>query len=247
MEETLQQVWAILTTIFTNLMNPDAWQEVLRRPGVFWAVFIATTLIIFTETGLLVGFFLPGDSLLVTLGIVAAAADDWPVAVLVASLCVAAVVGDSVGYLIGYKAGPRLFQREKSFFFRKDYLLMAQDFYTRHGGKTIIIARFMPIIRTFAPVVAGIGKMDYKRFLFFNVIGGVAWIASMFFLGYTLHLWLEPMLKPILGENFKVAKAIDKIVIVIVLLSVAPMGYKALTSWLSKRKAARSSIQTPVA
>ena len=243
MDETLQQVWAILVQIVMNLTNPDAWTEAFSRPGVFWAVFIAVNLIVFTETGLLVGFFLPGDSLLVTLGIVAALPDvGWPAHWLVLSLCASAVVGDSVGYWIGHKAGPRLFQREDSFFFRRNHLLAAQAFYERHGGKTIIIARFMPFVRTFAPVVAGIGRMEYRRFLAYNVIGGVAWIVSMFLLGYTLHLWADPLLKPVFGPDFKVAKQIDKVVILIVLLSVLPLLYKGGKGYLAKRRAARLAL-----
>src|SRR5579885_3621488 len=164
MEDTLQQVWAILVHIVTNLTNPDAWREVLEKPEVFWAAFIAVTLIVFTETGLLVGFFLPGDSLLVTVGIVAHGAG-WPVQWMIPAFWAAAVLGDSCGYLIGRTAGPRLFQKEKSFFFRKDYLLAAHEFYERHGGKTIVLAKFVPIIRTFVPVVAGIGRMGYRRLL----------------------------------------------------------------------------------
>jgi membrane-associated protein len=236
MEDTLQQVWAILVQIVTNLTNPDAWRQVLERPEVFWAAFIAVTLIVFTETGLLVGFFMPGDSLLVTVGIVSHAAG-WPVHVLIPSLCLAAVLGDSCGCLIGSKAGPRLFRKEKSLLFRKDYLLMAQEFYDRHGGKTIILAKFVPIIRTFAPVVAGMGRMPYRRFLPYAVVGAVCWIASMILLGYTLHLWLDPLLKPIFGPDFRVAKQIDKVIIVIVLLSVLPIAYKGSKGWLAKRRA----------
>jgi membrane-associated protein len=236
MEDTLQQVWAILVQIVTNLTNPDAWKAVLEKPEVQWAAFIAVTLIVFTETGLLVGFFLPGDSLLVTVGIVASAAG-WPVHVLIPMLCAAAILGDSCGYLIGSKAGPRLFRKEKSFFFRKDYLLMAQEFYERHGGKTIILAKFVPIIRTFAPVVAGIGRMPYRRFLPFAVAGAVSWIVSMILLGYTLHLWLDPLLRPIFGPDFRVAKQIDKVIIVIVLLSVLPIAYKGGKGWMAKRRA----------
>jgi|YNPBryunderm2012_1023409.scaffolds.fasta_scaffold17242_3 membrane-associated protein len=241
MEEFLTQVWQILSQIILNLTNPDAWRVVLARPEVFWAAFVAVNLIVFTETGLLVGFFLPGDSLLVTLGIVAQGVgwDSQLVTVLVASLCLAAVVGDSVGYWIGFKAGPRLFQRDESRFFAKKHLLAAQDFYIRHGGKTIIIARFMPFLRTFAPVVAGIGRMEYRRFLAFNIVGGVAWILSMFLLGYTLHLWLDPLLRPLFGQQFRVEKQIDKVIIIIVGLSVAPMIYKAGRSWLMARRTPR--------
>jgi membrane-associated protein len=238
MEDTLTQVWQIVTHILANLLNPDAWQDVLRQPGVFWAAFIAVTLIVFTETGLLVGFFLPGDSLLVTVGMVAYVAG-WPVHWLLLSLPLAAILGDSLGYLIGRQAGPRLFQREKSFFFRKDYLLLAQEFYQRHGGKTIILAKFVPIIRTFAPVVAGIGRMGYRRFLPYTVVGSTCWTVSMILLGYTLHFWLEPLLKPIFGEKFQVAKQIDKVIVVVVLVSILPILYKAGKGWLAKRKAAR--------
>src|SRR4029079_4968695 len=134
--------------------------------------FVVLTVVIFTETGLLVGFFLPGDSLLVTVGLVCAAPTcEWSLPLLLAILCTAAVVGDSVGYSIGYKTGPKIFNREKSWFFHKDHLVLAQQFYEKHGGKTIILARFMPILRTFAPVVAGVGQMEYRRFLFYNVFG----------------------------------------------------------------------------
>ena len=104
---------------------------------------------------------------------------------MLSTLCLSAIVGDSVGYSIGFKTGPKIFRREKSLFFNKDHLLKAQQFYERHGGKTIILARFMPIIRTFAPVVAGVGRMEYRRFLFFNVFGGIGWVCSMVLIGYS--------------------------------------------------------------
>jgi membrane-associated protein len=236
MEELFTQVGGLLTTVVTNLTNPDAWREALSAPGVVVAAFIVLNLIVFTETGLLFGFFLPGDSLLVTAGIVGHAVG-WPIQWLIPTLCGAALLGDSSGYLIGSKVGPRLFTKEKSFFFRKDYLLMAQDFYARHGGKTIILAKFIPIIRTFAPVVAGAGKMPYRRFVAFSVVGVLSWITSMIMLGYTLHLWLEPILEGIFGRKIEVARNIDKVVIVIILLSVIPIGWK----WWTHRKAARSA------
>jgi membrane-associated protein len=142
-----------------------------------------------------------------------------------------------VGYWIGYKAGPPIFNRPSSRFFKADHLQAAKAFFDLHGGKTIIIARFMPFIRTFAPVVAGAARMEYKRFLLFNVVGGVGWVFSMILLGYTLHIWLDPLLKPIFGENFQVAKHIDKVVILIVLASVAPLAWK----WWSHRKIAKNA------
>ena len=139
--------------------------------------------IVFAETGLLVGFFLPGDSLLVTAGIFCTSANPTGTPLLnIVSLnvvvIVAAIIGDTVGYWIGAKAGPKIFTREKSLFFSRKHLLRTKEFYERHGGKTIIIARFMPIIRTFAPVVAGVGKMSYRRFVSYNVFGGIGWVAQ---------------------------------------------------------------------
>lgn len=238
MEELFTQVGDLLIKVVTNLTNPDAWREALSAPGVVLAAFIVLNLIVFTETGLLFGFFLPGDSLLVTAGIVAQAAD-WPIQWLIPTLCLAAILGDSSGYLIGMQAGRRLFTKEKSFFFRKDYLVMAQDFYTRHGGKTIILAKFIPIIRTFAPVVAGAGRMRYRRFVAFSVVGAISWITSMILLGYTLHLWLEPILEGIFGRKVEVARNIDKVIIVIIGLSVLPIAWK----WWSHRKAAKAAKQ----
>ena len=237
MEETFAQVGQIIVHIVSNLTNPDAWKEVLQKPEVFWAAFIAVTLIVFTETGLLVGFFLPGDSLLVTVGVVAWGAG-WPIHWLIPALWVAAIVGDSCGYFIGSKAGPKLFQREKSFLFRKDYLLAAQEFYERHGGKTIILAKFVPIIRTFAPVVAGAGAMPYRRFLAFSIVGALSWITSMILLGYTLALWLDPLLKPIFGDDFRIEKKIDKVIIVVIGISVLPIVIKAAKNWMARRKTA---------
>ena len=145
----------------------------------------ALTAIVFTETGLFVGFFLPGDSLLVTAGIFAATGDLdlWTLNVV---LSLAAILGDTVGYGIGFKSGPMIFTRENSLFFNRKHLITAKEFYDQYGGFTIFIARFIPIIRTFAPVVAGVGKMKYRRFIAYNVFGGIFWVMSMTFVGYFL-------------------------------------------------------------
>ena len=145
----------------------------------------ALTAIVFTETGLLVGFFLPGDSLLVTAGIFAARGDLdlWTLNVV---LSLAAIFGDTVGYGIGFKSGPMIFTRENSLFFNRKHLVTAKEFYDQYGGFTIFIARFIPILRTFAPVVAGVGKMKYRRFIAYNVFGGIFWVMSMTFVGYFL-------------------------------------------------------------
>ena len=203
------------------------------------------SIIVFTETGLLVGFFLPGDSLLVTAGIVAWASN-WPIHWLIPMLCIAAIMGNNVGYLIGFKSGPRLFYKEKSFFFRKDHLLAAEAFYEKHGGKTIILAQFMPIIRTFAPVVAGIGRMKHRRFVAYTIFGGIFWVSSMVLLGYMLTPVLDPMLKPIFGEAFQVQKHIEKVIILVVLISIAPGGYAGLKTWIKRRKAAKILPPAPV-
>ena len=182
---------------------------------VQWAGYVGLTLIIFAETGLLVGFFLPGDSLLVTAGLLAAdPAFGLNVWLLGLILTVAAIVGDTVGYHVGKATGPRIFTRENS--------LKAQAFYEKHGGKTIIIARFMPIVRTFAPVVAGVGQMRYASFLAYNVVGGVLWIWSMLLTGFVLA-------KTVPG----VAKHVEKVILVVVFLSILP----GIIAWWRNRGA----------
>lgn len=139
--------------------------------------------IVFAESGLLIGFFLPGDSLLFTAGILASQ-HYFDIVVLCVVLFVAAVAGDNVGYAFGRRMGPRIFKREDSLFFHKDHIQKAQQFFHRHGGKTIIIARFVPVVRTFAPIVAGVGHMEYKRFFAYNVVGGFVWTVGLALLGY---------------------------------------------------------------
>lgn len=176
-----------------------------------WGGYLVLVAIVFTETGLLVGFFLPGDSLLITAGLVAAAGglNIWWINVL---LAVAAVSGDSVGYAIGARIGPRLFTREKSLLFNPAHVERTRRFYARHGAKTIVIARFVPIIRTFAPVVAGVGTMEYRRFLVYNVAGGVGWVTSMTWAGYLLGRAI-----PNIGEYVHV------VVVIVIVLSVIPI------------------------
>ena len=234
----MEQLFIQIQDVFLNLFNSQALMQTLGQPEIMLAAFIALNVIVFTETGLLIGFFLPGDSLLVTAGIVAWNSA-WPLLILLLTLCISAILGDSVGYYIGYRSGPRLFNREKSWLFRKDYLETARQFYEKHGGKTIIIARFIPIIRTFAPVVAGAGKMHYKRFIVFNILGGVGWVTSMIMLGYFLTPVLDPRLKLIFGEGFQIQKHIEKVIILVVFLSISPGLYAVCKTWLQKRKTAR--------
>lgn len=141
--------------------------------------------IVFAESGLFVGFFLPGDSLLFTAGFLASQGYG-NIAALVPLCFIAAVLGDSFGYAFGRRVGPRIFTREDSLFFRKAYITRTQKFYERYGGKTIILARFMPVVRTFAPIFAGVGTMRYSMFFFYNVIGGFLWAVGLTLLGYTL-------------------------------------------------------------
>ena len=191
--------------------------------------------IVFAATGLMVGFFLPGDSLLVTAGIFCTSANPTGkpllnIVTLNLVVMVAAIVGDTLGYWIGAKAGPKIFSREKSLFFSRKHLLRTKEFYERHGGKTIIIARFVPIIRTFAPVVAGVGNMSYRRFIRYNVFGGIGWSLSMTMLGFTLGK-IHP----------QITKQIDKVIIVIIAVSLMPM----VISYLLNRRKKAPPATTP--
>jgi membrane-associated protein len=184
--------------------------ELIRLVGLYGLMFI-----VFAETGLLVGFFLPGDSLLVTAGLFAARGD-LNVATLIVTLSAAGIAGDATGYYIGRKAGETLYRRPDSFFFRRDHLIRTHAFYERHGGKTIVIARFMPVVRTFAPVVAGAAGMGYPRFAAFNVVGGILWVISMTLIGYFLGLAVPNL-----------EQRIHLVVAVVIFLSLLP----AMIGW----------------
>lgn len=177
---------------------------------------IGIALVIFAESGLLIGFFLPGDSLLFTAGfLVQTGYLPVNIHLLVIILFLAAVIGDSVGYTFGRKLGPHIFKKPDSLLFRQENIKTAQDFYEKHGGKTIIIARFIPIVRTFAPVVAGVGKMNYRHFLMFNVVGGLLWAAGITYIGYFAGAGLTRM-------GIEIDAILLPIVAVIILLSIAP-------------------------
>jgi len=231
-------LWTFIKEIFSNLFNSRELIRILGNPHFVVFAFVVLNVIVFTETGLLIGFFLPGDSLLVTAGLVAYLSG-WNVPLLLGTLCIAAIVGDGVGYLIGFKSGPKIFNREESWLFHRDHLLKAQRFYEKHGGKTIILARFMPIIRTFAPVVAGVGKMNYPRFLAFNIVGGIGWVFSMILIGYFLPTVINPALRPIFGNGFDVQDHVEKVVILVVLLSISPGIYV----WLRSKFAGKAPQQ----
>jgi membrane-associated protein len=150
-----------------------------------WGGHVVLVAIVFCETGLMAGFFLPGDSLLVTAGLIAAAGA-LNIRLLLTELTLAAILGDQLNYFAGRQIGPKIFRKEQSLFFRKDYLLRTKAFYEKYGTKTIVLARFVPIIRTFAPGVAGVGQMRYPRFLGFDIFGGFAWVFTMTLTGYFL-------------------------------------------------------------
>lgn len=173
--------------------------------------------IVFAETGLLMGFFLPGDSLLFTVGVVAAGGHLNIVLINIA-LMAAAIIGDGVGYYLGRRTGPAIFNRPDSRLFKQEYLRRTEEFYAKHGGKTIIYARFVPIVRTFAPFIAGVGQMSYARFLSFNVFGGIGWVLGLTMLGYWVGGW------DIVRRNF------EKVIFGIILISVLPIVFEYLRS-----------------
>ena len=206
--EVLRDAAELLYGVLTGKVSLDAL--------VRWGGYVVLTAIVFVETGLLVGFFLPGDSLLITAGLVAAtgALNIWWLNVL---LITAAIVGDSVGYAIGRRLGPALFTRPKSRLFNPKHIERTRRFYERHGAKTIVIARFVPIVRTFAPVVAGVGLMDYRRFITYNVVGGVGWVVSMTWAGYLLGRAIPD-----------INRHIHIIVVIVIVLSVIPIAVEIL-------------------
>jgi membrane-associated protein len=189
-----------------------------------WGGLLLICTIVFVETGLFVGFFLPGDSLLVTAGVFAAAGHvslGW--LMVLGSLC--AVVGDQVGYWIGRSAGSALYSRPDSFFFRKKHLQHAHDFYEKYGGKTIVLARFVPVVRTFAPAVAGAADMNYRKFVSYNIFGGVLWVCSMAAVGYFLGSAIPD-----------VDRHIHLIIVIVVFLSILPPAIEALRHRKSARR-----------
>ena len=203
-----------MNELWSNLYRFD---ELIR-----WGGPAVLALIVFAETGLLAGFFLPGDSLLVTAGLIASREGTMNIWWLVSLLSVAAITGDSTGYAIGYHLGPRLFHREDSRFFKKSHLLRTQRFYERHGAKMIVLARFAPILRTCAPTVAGAVKMRYRTFLLFNVIGGVAWASGMTLCGFFL------------GRSFpNIEQHVHWVIAVVILLSLIPI----VREWMRSRRA----------
>lgn len=192
-----------------SLKDPDKLINLLSTVLSGWYGYAALFLIVFSETGLLVGFFLPGDSLLFTVGVVCGAGQLNLLAVNIV-LMLAAILGDSTGYLLGRHTGPRIFSRKDSRLFKQEYVTRTHAFYEKYGGKTIIFARFVPIVRTFAAFIAGVGKMPYLKFLPFSVCGGIGWIFCMTMTGY------------LLGQVQFVRRNFDAVIVLIVFLSLLP-------------------------
>jgi membrane-associated protein len=188
-----------------DLLHPDKLIEAFGTIGLF--------LIIFAESGLFFGFFLPGDSLLFTAGVLCAKPDSplWPLPVVLVGVAGAAILGDQVGYVFGRRVGPAIFRRPDSRLFKQAHVEKAQLYFEEHGPKTILLARFVPIVRTFAPIVAGVGKMNYRVFLTYNVMGGLLWGVGITSLGYAL------------GEAVDIDKYLLPIIFVIILISVIPV------------------------
>lgn len=177
---------------------------------------IGVAAVVFAESGLLIGFFLPGDSLLFTTGFLIHSGI-LPVNIHLAVFIIflAAVLGDTAGYWFGRKAGPRIFKKPDARLFKQEYVQRAQDFYEKHGGKTIIIARFIPIVRTFAPIVAGTGRMNYRKFLTYNIVGGFLWAVGVTYLGYFLGAWFEHL-------GIDIDHVLLPIILLIIFISVLP-------------------------
>ena len=212
MSELLQLIEQFFETVYNV-------PELIRIGGL-----VGLIVIVFAETGLLVGFFLPGDSLLITAGLFAARGD-FNIVTLNVTLIAAAIIGDATGYWLGRRTGRALYNRPDSLLFRREHLRITHEFYERHGGKTIVIARFMPIVRTFAPMVAGVAEMGYRKFATYNIVGGILWVASMTLGGYYLG-----RVVPNIEQN------IHYVIAIVIFLSLLPPGIAWLRAQMQKRR-----------
>lgn len=202
------------------------------RGLIEWGGTLLVCVIVFVETGMFVGFFLPGDSLLVTAGVFAGAGQ-LKLATLLALVTLCAIVGDQLGYFIGWKAGEGLYRREESRFFKKKHLERAHEFYEQYGGKTIILARFVPIIRTFCPPVAGAARMRYPVYLLYDIAGGVLWVWSMILLGYTLGRTVP-----------NIDKRIHYVIAAVIVASLLPAVYHAWKNRTPRPRAGLNRIES---
>jgi membrane-associated protein len=208
-----------LLDIWRSLTDPERLIRLLSQVITGWAGYALLAGIVFAETGLLVGLFFPGDSLLFTVGVVAGAGDLGIVRICLL-LTVMSILGDQCGYFLGRRTGPRIFSRKDSLLFKQEYVTRTREFYEKYGGKTLFYAKFVPIVRTFAPFMAGVGRMSYARLVAFNILGGICWVLSMTLGGYYLGN------VPVVRRNF------EKVAIAIVLVSVLPM---VVQIWKSRK------------
>lgn len=225
-----------LGVTFKDLLNP---QFYIDNGGLWLVIFI-----VFAETGLFAGFFLPGDALLFVVGIfsaqlvesaIYASGNQWvDLGILWLLITTAGILGNFVGYWFGKKSGPFLFQRKDSFFFKKKYLLQAHEFYEKNGGWAIVVARFVPFVRTFAPIVAGIVKMDKRKFTFYNVMGCMLWVGTMLMAGHFLHRFIKNQ------YNYDMTRHLEVIVLVIVAVTTFPVIIKILRAGKSSKKSPRT-------
>jgi membrane-associated protein len=199
-----------------SLTDPDKLIHLLSTVMTGWIGYVVLFAIVFAESGLLIGFFLPGDSLLFTVGVVAGAGK-LEIVPMIGMLAFASMLGDGIGFFLGTTLGYKLFSKANSRIFRREYLDRTHAFYERHGGKTIIYAKFVPIIRTFAAFIAGVAKMRYTRFLTFNVFGAVGWVTSMITLGY------------LLGGVSVIRQNFEKVVLLIIAISLIPAALQIFT------------------
>ena len=206
-----------IQSFFSTVYNVP---ELIRTVGFYGLI-----LIVFAETGLLVGFFLPGDSLLITAGLFAARGD-LDITMLVLTLIPAAILGNATGYFIGHRTGMALYSRPDSLLFRREHLRITHEYYERHGGKTIVLAQFIPILRTFAPVVAGVGAMGYRQFATYNVVGAILWVGGMTLAGYGLGNMIP-----------NIESRIHIVVAVVIAISLLPPAIAFLRSRFGKRAA----------
>lgn len=212
-----------LQHLLRSAYDPEALKELVRTGG---APLVCT--VVFIETGLFVGFFLPGDSLLITAGIFAAA-DVIPLKWLLLPVMLCAIVGDQLGYWIGRKMGPALYKKEDSFLFRRSHLQRAHEFYEKYGGRAVILARFVPIVRTFCPPVSGAAKMPYPRYIMFDFVGGIAWVSATVLGGYYLGRTVP-----------NISQKIHYVILIVVIVSILP----AIIGVLRSRKAAATPSTT---
>jgi membrane-associated protein len=208
--------------LLRTLSSPDRLIQLLSPMFTSWLGYAVLFAIVFSETGLLVGFFLPGDSLMFLIGAVAGAGN-LNMFVVNLVLMAAAILGDSFGYALGRQTGPAIFNRPDSRFFRRKNLKRTHEFYEKYGGKTIVYARFVPIVRTFAPFVAGVGKMNYARFVSFNIFGGIGWVFGMTMLGY------------VLGGVPIVKQHLEKVILLIILISIAPVVVEGVKAYRKQK------------